>query len=129
MPQLARHNRPVSEHLHPLVYLAIGGLVIWYIVSAWSFAASAYADYLLVIVSGFMLMAMAIPLALWLTWHRNREPEDSRDSRQSFHDWVSGEFDIGHERMKSSEALIEILLPLAAVAFGMTIFAIATSTA
>jgi hypothetical protein len=127
MRQIVRHNRPVFEHLHPRVYLAIGGLVLWFIASAWSFAASAYADYLLVVVSGFMLIAMAIPLVLWWTWHRNREHNGARDNRQSFHDWVSGEFDIGHERIRSSEAVIEILLPLAAVAFGMSIFAIVTS--
>jgi hypothetical protein len=129
MRQIVRHNRPVFEHLHPLVYLAMGGLVLWFIAAAWSFADSPYADYLLVIVSGFMLIAMAIPLVLWCTWHRNRERDDARDHRQSFREWASGEFDIGHERLKSSEAVIEILLPLAAVAFGMTIFAIVTHAA
>jgi hypothetical protein len=124
MRKIVRHNRPVFEHLHPLVYLAMGGLVLWFIASAWSFAASAYADYLLVIVTGFMLIAMAIPLVLWLTWHRNRERDGAPDKRQSFRDWASGEFDIGHERIRCSEAVVEILLPLAAVAFGMTLFAI-----
>ena len=129
MRQIVRHNRPVFDHLHPLVYLAIAGLVLWFIASAWSFAASAYADYLLVIVTGFMLIAMAIPFVLWLTWHRNQDGEDARGHRQSFRDWASGDFDVGHERMKSSDAAIEILLPLAAVAFGMTLFAIVTSAA
>jgi hypothetical protein len=127
MQHHTRHNQPVFDQLHPLIILAIAGLVLWYIASAWAFAGGRYTDYLLVIVSGFMLLAMAIPLVLWRTGHRHREAGGAAGSRHSFNSWMSGEFDIGHERMKGSGAAIEILLPLAAVAFGMTLFAIETA--
>ncbi|MGX7875617.1 hypothetical protein ACVDG5_025465 [Mesorhizobium sp. ORM6] len=40
-------------------------------------------------------------------------------------DWIAGEFDLGQgNRVAARKALLEILLPLAAVAFGMTAFAI-----
>src|SRR5262245_31265560 len=36
--ELIRHNRPISDHLHPAVYAAMAGLALWLVVSVWGFA-------------------------------------------------------------------------------------------
>ena len=120
----SRHNRPISERLHPAVVMAIALLGLWYLASAWiGFATDAYTAYLLVVVSGLFFVAMAIPSAIWLASHA-RHPRDSEQHPNTLRDWASGEFNICGGHLKASTAAVQILLPLAAVAFGMTAFAI-----
>lgn len=118
------HNRYVSDGLHPNAYLAMAGLAGWYALSAWAgFAGSGYADYLLVVMTGFLVIAVALPAVAGHVWHRHRPWAPAGIG--SFEDWVAGEFDLGQgNRVAAKKALLEILLPLAAVAFGMTAFAI-----
>jgi hypothetical protein len=117
---LERHNRPVSDHLHPRVYAAFAGFVLWFVLSAWIFfSGSDPMGLLLAVVSGFFLMAVLIPFMLWLTWRR-RSPDADRLFPQTFREWGSGEFKIGQGRRRASDAMIEILLPFAAAAVGMT---------
>jgi len=116
---MARHNRPVSSALHPYVYAAMVGLVLVFVVSAWAFfGGGENMELLLAVVTGFFVMATAVPFALWLTW-RNRHVEAERTESISFRDWASGEFDTGQGRRKAVDAAVEVLLPIAAVAFGM----------
>jgi hypothetical protein len=77
----------------------------------------------LVVVSGLFFIAMAIQSAIWLS-SRARQPRDSERHPSAFRDWASGEFNISGGHLKASNAAVQILLPLAAVAFGMTAFAI-----
>ena len=39
-------------------------------------------------------------------------------------DWTAAEFDVWQGRRKGLNAIVEILLPLAAVAIGMTVFGV-----
>jgi hypothetical protein len=117
---LTRHNRPVSTDVHPLVYAAAAGLVLWFVLAAWIFFGHAeYMSLLLAVVSGFFLMTAAIPFILWRVW-RKHSPDAVHESRISFHDWVSGQFETPDGPRKAVGAAIEILLPLAAAAAGMT---------
>jgi len=52
-------------------------------------------------------------------------PGPARSPGNSFHDWASGEFRSGQGNIKGLHAAIEILLPLAAAAFAMTLIGIA----
>ena len=62
-----RPNRLISDELHPIIYIAIVGLGLWFVLSAWAgFATNTYTAYLLVVVSGLVLVAVAIPFAIWL---------------------------------------------------------------
>jgi hypothetical protein len=122
--KVVRHKRPVSKHLHPFVYLVIVGLALWLALSVWGFAEDRYADYLLAVVSGFVFIAVAIPAILWWMVRKNQGADAARAKDESFRDWASGEFDTWQDRVKGMNAAIEILLPIAAVAFGMTAFAI-----
>ena len=122
--EVIRRNRRVSDHLHPFVYMAIVGLALWLVLSVWGFAGGGYTDFLLAVVSGFVFIAVALPYTLWRVWRKNQGPDAARENRESFRDWASGEFDTWQGRLKGANAAVEILLPIAAVAFGMTAFGI-----
>ena len=117
--QQKRHNRPVSIQLHPIVYWAIVGLVVWFAASAWTFfSAAEYMGLLLAVVTGFFFMAIAIPFAIWLVWRKNQDP-DIAGRKHSLRDWASGEFDSWQGRCKATDAAVEIVMPIAAAAFGL----------
>jgi hypothetical protein len=117
----APRNRLVSAQVHPLVYAGMVGLALWFAVSAWGFASDGYTDYLLVVVSGLVALAVALLLIL----SRVDQPADARPNRRnSFRAWARGDLDTWQDRLKGSNAAIEILLPLAAVAVGMTLLGI-----
>ena len=115
-------RQPVSDGLHPMVYAGILMLVLWFVFSIWAFGDSGYAEFLLAVVSGFFLMAAAIPFAIWRMWRKHSGAP--ADEGEPLRDWALHEFDIEPGRMKGKEAAVEALLPIAAVAFGMTAFAI-----
>lgn len=120
-------ERPHTGHLHPRVYGAMLGLTAVYMLSAWyGFGANSYTDYLLVIVSAFLLMVVALPLLIWRQWrgHPTRGPHGVE--RDTFRDWADHDFDTFTGTTTGRGAAIEILLPLGAVAFGMLAFAILT---
>jgi hypothetical protein len=92
----------------------------------WGFAADGQTDYLLVVVSGFFIIAVVLPSLLWLVWRKNQTAEAVREGEAhgSFRAWAAGDFDTWQGRLKGHEAAIQILLPIAVVSFGMTAFAI-----
>ena len=122
---MAEHNAnqdsPISDSLHPLVNMAIIGLVLMFVAAVWMFFDSGlYEAWLDVVVTGLFVIAIAVPALLWLTWRRNAD--DARDdSHLSFRDWAVGDFDTFTGRVKGASATAEVLLPIAAVAVGMTV--------
>ncbi|MBI4273200.1 MAG: hypothetical protein HY659_00675 [Rhizobiales bacterium] len=119
--ELVIYHRPSSDSLHPFVYWAATGLALWFVVAAWIlFGAGSQMELMLTMVSVLMLMAIAIPFALWLIWRKSQNSDALRGKGETFRDWASGDFDTWQGRFKGAEAAIEILLPLAAVAFGIT---------
>jgi hypothetical protein len=116
-------DRPATGRVHPFVPAAIVGLTLLYVLAAWAIADDSYSSYIITIVSGFALIAAAIPLALWRTWRRNRNRQTPGDGG-SFADWASGEFETWQYPLKGTHAAIEILIPIAAVALGMTAFTV-----
>ena len=71
-------------------------------------------------VTGLFIIAITIPALLWLTWRRNADGARD-DSYPSFRDWAVGEFDTLTGPVKGANATAEVLLPIAAVAVGMTV--------
>jgi hypothetical protein len=115
-----------SASLHPLIYKLIAGAAAWMVLSAWGFAGSnGYVGVDLVVVTGLVFVMVAIPTLLWLIWHKYREPQRDQLDRPSLHDWLLGDFEAWQRHLKGSEAIVAILLPLGAAAFGMTFFVIA----
>jgi len=117
----ANQDSTISASLHPLVNMAIIGLVSMFVAAVWMFFDSGpYEAWLDVVVTGLFVIAIAVPALLWLTWRRNAE--DARDdSHRSFRDWAVGEFDTLTGPVKGASATAEVLLPIAAVAVGMTV--------
>jgi hypothetical protein len=111
-----------SDTLHPMVYVAIAGLTALFVFSIWAFADGGYTEFLLAVVSGFFLMAAAIPFAIWHMWRKHAAGR--QQDHESLRDWSSHDFDIQPGRMRGRDAVVEVLLPIAAVAFGMTALAI-----
>jgi hypothetical protein len=89
--------------------------------AVWMFFDSGpYEAWLDVVVTGLFVIAVAIPALLWLTWRRNADAARD-DSHLSFRDWAVGDFDTLTGPVKGANAAAEVLLPIAAVAVGMTV--------
>ena len=116
--------RSVTSRLHPLVYAALIGLALWFVLWIWSFAGAGITDYLLVIVSGFILVVVAMTLILSRVGHDDPAMNAKVDDKPRFHDWAASDFDTHEGRLSGLQAATQILLPIAAAAFGMTVFGI-----
>jgi hypothetical protein len=120
----AQSRDEVSDQLHPVVHKAAAGLLVWFVVAAWLlFGGAGYIDLALAMVSVLMFMALAIPAALRRAFvvARRAEPDDpAKEPSETFGAWLKGRFATWTDQEESSTASMEVLLPLAAVAFGIT---------
>lgn len=120
-----RSNQPVHDELHPFVYRTIIGLTIWLVLSVWLlFSRGADVALNLIVITVFFLIAVAIPLLIALTWSRNATPDERGPSAERFREWLTCEFSTWTGGLSGREAAMQILLPIAAVAIGMTIFGV-----
>ncbi len=108
---------------HPTVYKIVASLAVWFVLGAWIFAGGGMTDYLLAIVSGVIFVTIGIPslLALAQRAHHGRE-ETARGEGNRFGDWAAREVHIFTGPVKGKFAAIETMIPIAAVAIGMTVF-------
>jgi Na+/proline symporter len=116
-------NLPASQGLPRQMYWIIVGLTGWLVLSAWGFIGTGYSALALTVVTLFLAVAVGLPLLLALIARRHRRRADHAEA-DSLNDWLGREFDAHTGPMKGTVAAIQIILPLAAVAFGMTIFAL-----
>jgi hypothetical protein len=115
----------VVRDLHPAIYMALVGLTLWLGLAIWGFGYDGQTDYLLAIVSGFLFIAVAIPSTLALMVHRQKNSDERKSSGEaSFKEWMTGNFDTWQDRVRGRNAAVEVLLPMGAIAIGMTAFAI-----
>jgi hypothetical protein len=122
-----QESQRVRRTLHSKIYVALVGLVLWLVLATWGFGYDGQTDYLLAIVTGFLTIAVAIPAALALMVHLegNSDSNDSvKQDTVSFRQWAAQDFDTWQDRVKGSNAAVEVLLPMAAIAIGMTAFAV-----
>ncbi len=116
----APHNRPIFDQLHPNIYRAAVGLVALFAVAAWIlFDRQTDIGLPLAMVSVLLLVAILLPWSLSLVWQRH-QMADQRYREISFHDWRIGDFAVWGSKLRGTDAAIDMLLPLAAVAFGLT---------
>lgn len=121
MAQYARTHK-TSEHdeLHPIVYRTIVGLTVWLVLSIWVFfGRGAYVGLTLAMITVFFVIVIRIPVLIWVTWRRNTPHKAHSESLRV---WLSEEFRTRTGTITGMEAVGQILLPLAAVSIGMTIF-------
>jgi hypothetical protein len=126
------HNRPIFDQLHPNIYKAAVGLVALFVVAAWSFFDRKNDIGLpLAMVSVLLLMAVLVPWSISRVWQRH-SADHQNYPRIAFHDWKIGDFAVWGSNVRSMHAAIDMLLPLAAVAFGLValgiVFLVCAST-
>ena len=121
-----RHNRGRSDTLHPRIYQIAAALALWLVLSVWSlFANGTYTSLILVVVSGFMLVAVGLPFIL----SRVGDGLDREEHRTSLRDWSHTEFNASGTKLTGGEAATQVLLPIAAVSIGMTLIGLAFAVA
>jgi len=119
--ELVDHNKPVFDQLHTRVYAAAIGLVAWFALAAWIlFDRQDDIGLPLAMVSVLLFVAVLIPLALALVWRSHHAPDYRHPEAISFREWRAGDFAVWGSRVRGTDAAIDLLLPLAAVAFGLT---------
>jgi hypothetical protein len=128
MTQHHSRRRQLEHDLHPSVYKVAAGLIAWYAFAAWLlFASAGYDKFDLVMVSCVMLLAIGMPLIVFVTRRRflrtHRLVEDA--APHPLRTWLANDFDTWQARLSAREAAVQILLPLAAVSVGITILGIA----
>ncbi|MGH6665364.1 MAG: hypothetical protein ACREB2_10760 [Pseudolabrys sp.] len=117
------HHRPAHDGLHPLIYRSMIGLTIWLVLSVWVFFnTGAYVGLTLAMITLFFVVIVAIPIVLWQTWQHNAPSSETRTLAESFRDWTSEDFATWTGGLSGREAATQILLPIAAVSIGMTVF-------
>lgn len=117
-----RSNRPRSNALHPLVYKLILALTALLVIASWAFVGAGYGTFSFVVVTAFAAITVGLMLSLnhiWRIWSHRPLGRSG-----SFRDWAHGEMELWQGRLKASDAAIMTLLPIAAVAVGMVLFAI-----
>jgi len=122
-----RPNRAVSDHLHILVRRAIIGLAVWLLASvATLFSAQGHTALAVAVACAFILVVVVLACALLHIGVRGERVRGTGPTGDlvSLRDWLSGQFRIYQGSLSGKDAAIEIILPLAAVSLGMTLFGI-----
>jgi cytochrome c len=95
-----------------------GALVAWFVLAIWSFASGGLVDYLLFIVSAFLFVTVALSLILSRVQRGGTPTPDDREP--SLREWATWGFETWTGRLSGMAAVVQIVLPIAAAAVGMT---------
>lgn len=129
MSEPASRDRRPSGAFHPLVFKLMAGFAAWFVLSSWAFAGGGATDLALTMVTFIFLVGVALPSLIGRIRraHRTERPDDdeSTTGRDTvFGNWVGDDVELWTGPVKGRLVTIEALLPIAAVAFGMTAFAL-----
>jgi hypothetical protein len=102
------------------------GLALWMVLWVWSFVGTGETDYILFVVTGFILVVVGLQLVLMRVRRADQtaDADESKGRAPSFYEWARGEFETERGRLRAGEAALLILLPIAAAAIGMMAFGI-----
>ena len=122
-------ERRPSARLHPWIFKAIIGFVLWTIIAAWGFSSTwsadpqeSYTGLVLAVASYLCVVAVGIVGIMAYFTRHSPDParQDDKPSRGPFHEWTSREIAVSDGHQRGSHVAMDILLPPAAVAIGMT---------
>lgn len=108
-----------TSWLHPRVNVLLIAVTAWFALAVWSFAGPGIVDYLLFIVSGFIFVAVGLPLILSCVG-RTAGAATGEQNTPSLRDWARSEYETSEGNLPGAEAATQIVLPIAAAAVGMT---------
>ena len=118
-------GRILRRRLHPVVYDIAIGLFVLFTVAAWlAFDHGTRTELPLSMVTLFFLIAISVPAIISRVWRRKADLSAADRRIVPFREWMSGEFPVWGGHIRTSEAMIDVLLPLMAVSFGMVAIAI-----
>lgn len=119
--QLVPIGKPPPDGLHPAVYGALVALTAWFVVAVWLlFGSGGYPALDFAVITFFFVMLIGIPTVVFAVWRRHGE--DAAAERQPFRHWRTGAMRTLTGEQRATHALVEVLLPIAAVAVGITLF-------
>ena len=99
------------------------GAAIWLVLSVWFlFGSAGYAGVTFTVVTFFFIIALGVPGLIWLTWRHHGGDAQHGAADEPFRQWVAHEFATRTGGLSGRSAAVQILLPILAVAIGMTIF-------
>jgi hypothetical protein len=118
-------NKPVFDHQYPNIYATAVGLIAWFVLAAWvffdhRFGQQSEVSLQLTMMSVLLFAAVLLPWSLSLVWQLHRMSREGPSPRTSFRDWWGGDFEVWGSKVHGAHAAIDMVLPLAAVAFGLT---------
>ena len=122
-PDRKPSQRPATSLLHARVYTLVVIFTAWFGLAVWGFAGGGLSNYLLVIVSGFIFVVVALQLILSRVGGRHDAMKRESD-RLSLRDWAAADFETWGDRLSGRQAALHILLSIAIAAIGMTVFGI-----
>ncbi len=126
MAQVPERRDEQATDFHPFIYKIAIGLVALFVVAAWAaFDRRGETGENLVMVTFLLFVAVMIPYVLWLTWKHQQTPQPPLKGWRSFRDWAGGSVEVWQSRVKGTDAAINALLPIAAVAIGMVLLGVA----
>lgn len=118
-----QQRTPVTSRAHPGIYAIVIGLTFWFICAAWIFSAGGLTDYLLFVVTAFLCVAIGLPLILFRVARARPSMQGSSPrgiEQPPLREWMRWRYDTWTERLSGANAAVQILLPIAAAAIGMT---------
>jgi len=127
-PDISARYR-ITKCLRPLVPRTAAGLARLYVLAARRFSGNGYADYLLTVVTGVFAATFALTCVSSCLGGATKHLGGAEQHASPVSDWGLRQFDTYAGKVRSSKAAAEILLPLAAVAFGMIAMTIVTRIA
>jgi hypothetical protein len=123
MPTQSPKHHAATGDLHPRVYGAMVGLAVWLVLSVWLlFGSAGYTGLTFAIMTLFFAIALGLPALLWLTWRHHGGDAERGAADETFRDWAAHDFSTWTGGLSGREAATQILLPIMAVAIGMTVF-------
>jgi hypothetical protein len=118
---LVPNNHPTYSQIHSGIPKIVAGLVIWFVLMAWLFfdRQSLVGLPLALITALFVIAGLAFS-ASFLVWYRHQPEYPAQPHEIPFKEWRSGNFAVWGSQQSAGQAATEILLPIAAAAFGIT---------
>lgn len=116
---LPGHNLPKRRSLHPVIYAALVGSLLWIILAGWTLIGrDRYMDYLLIFITVLMTLFVGATFLISGIWrHRSGQAERVLQLK----DWIHSRLETATGLIDARQATFLVLLPPVAVALSIMI--------